>query len=97
MSLLGDLLAQTQIWATLALLVGIAILTSMIVWRSRVQKIAWIINVELATYNIVIGALLWLRLYGVDVAITLGLAGWLFLFALSATIVAFLVNKSRTA
>jgi len=97
MSLLGDLLAQTQIWATLALLVGIAILTSMIVWRSRVQKIAWIINVELATYNIVIGALLWLRLYGVDVAIALGLTGWLFLSAVSATIVVFLVNKSRTA
>jgi len=96
MSLLGDLLAQTQIWATLTLLGGIAYLSFLIVYRSRYKsQIAWVMNVELATYTIVMGALPWPRLYGVDTTIALGLATWSLIFAELATIIVFSVNKSR--
>lgn len=51
MSLLGDLLAQTQILATLGLLSGIAYLLFLVAYRSRYKsQLGWIINVELATY-----------------------------------------------
>jgi len=96
-----DLLGLRGISAILALSWGIAYLLFLVTYKSRfksrLQKMALVTNVELAIYLIVMGVLNWLYLYGVDVAIAFGLAGWLFLFALSATIVVFLVNKSRTA
>jgi len=95
MSLLGDLLKQRQIWAILALSYGIAWLSFLIMRRSRIPKMAWIMNIELAIFLIVTGVLYCLDLYGVETGIAFGLAGWLFFFAVLTTIVVFSVNKLR--
>jgi len=101
MSLLGELLAQRQIWAIVGLVGGSAYLLFLIVYRSRIiqkrpgSKTAWVLLIEMAIYNIVMGALHWFSLHGVDTTIAFGLAGWLYIFAALATIIVFLVNKSR--
>jgi len=102
MTLLGDLLAQRQISAILGLTIGTALLLFLIVFRSRIiiqnrpgSKTAWVLLIEMAIYDIVLGALHELSLYGVDTTIAFGLAGWLFIFAALATIVALLINMSR--
>jgi len=95
MSLLGDLLAQRHIWATLSLSIGIAILLLLILWRSRFEKMVWILLNGMAVYNVVIGVLHWLHLYGVDTTIAFGLAGWFFLLAVFTASVVFLGNKLR--
>jgi len=102
MTLLGDLLAQRQISAILGLTVGTALLIFLILFRSRIivqnrpgSKMAWILLIEMAVYNIVLGALHGLSLYGVDTTIAFGLAGWLFFFAALATIIVYLINVSR--
>jgi len=102
MTLLGDLLAQRQIWAVLGLVGGAAYLLFLILFRSRIiiqnrpgSKTAWVLLIEMAVYNIVLGALHGLSLYGVDTTIAFGLAAWLFISAMLATIVVYLVNISR--
>lgn len=95
MDLLRNLLEQRQILAILALSYGVAYLSLLIVYRSRFPKIAWIAQIELAIYLIVMGVLHGLYLYGVETGIAFGLATWLFTFAVLATSVLFLVNKSR--
>jgi len=99
MTLLGDLLeylnTHRYILVIWGLSTGVAILLLMIVYRSRIPKMSWTINIELAVYCIVMGVLNWLNMYGVDTMIAGGLAAWLFTFAVLTTIVVFLVNKSR--
>jgi len=106
MTLLRDLLEYTlahrQILAILGLTIGTAGLLSLIVFKSRIiiqnrpgSKTAWVLLIEMAVYNIVLGTLHGLSLYGVDTTIAFGLAGWLFFFAALATIVALLINMSR--
>jgi len=104
MTLLGDLLAQRQIMAILGLTIGTALLIFLILFRSRIiiqnrpgSKTAWVLLIEMAVYNIVLGALHGLSLYGVDTTIAFGLAGWLFIFAASATIILYLINVSRVS
>jgi len=98
MTLLGYLLAQRQIAAIFTLTVGAALLPLLILFRSRIiqnrpgSKTAWVLLIEIAVYNIVIGVLL---LYGVEATIAGGLATWLFISAMLATIVVFLINISR--
>jgi len=98
MALLGYLLAQRQIAAIFALTVGAALLPLLIVFRSRIiqnrpgSKTAWVLLIEIAVYDIVIGVLL---LYGVEATIAGGLAAWLFISAMLATIIVYLVNISR--
>jgi len=95
MNLLEYLLMQRHIWATLSLLWGIAYLLFLTMWRSRMPKISWILNVEPAVFLIVMGVLHWLDLYGVDTKIARSLAIWAFYFAVLATFAAFLVSKLR--
>jgi len=97
MSLLGDLLAQTHIWATWSLLGGIVVLLLLIMLRSRFEKMVWIMLIVMALYSIVMGVLLWLRLYGVDTTIAGALASLFFSFAVLATSTALLVSKSRSS
>jgi len=101
MTLLGDLLAQRLIWAIVGLTIGTASLLFLILFRSRIivqnrpgSKTAWILLIEMAVYNIVLGALHGLSLYGVNTWIAWGLAGWLFFSAMLATIIVLLINIS---
>jgi len=97
-SLLGDLLAQTRILATFGLLSGIAYILFLVVYRSRYKsRMVWIMQIELATYYIVMDALLLLQLYGVDATIVLGLVAWSLFFAMIATPIVFSVNKLRSS
>jgi len=57
----------------------------------------WIMLIEMALYSIVMGVLLWLRLYGVDTTIAGALAILFFSFAVLATSAAFLVSKLRSS
>jgi len=101
MTLLGDLLAQRQIAAIVGLVGGSAYLLFLIAYRSRLiqkrpgSKTAWILQIEMAIYTIMIGVLHWLSLYGVNAWIAGGLAGWLLFSAMLATIIVLLINISR--
>jgi len=102
MTLLRDLLAQRQISAILGLTIGTAALLFLILFRSRIivqnrpgSKTAWVLLIEMAIYNIVLGALHGLSLYGVDTTIAFGFAALLFISAMSATIIVYLINILR--
>jgi len=102
MTLLRNLLAQSQIWAIVGLVGGGAYLLFLIVYRSRIiqnrpgSKTAWILLIEMAIFNMMMGVLHWLSLYyGVSAWIAGGLAGWLLVSAMLATIVVLLINISR--
>jgi len=83
------------IMAVLPLSIGVTVLPLMIVYRSRIPKMAWIIGIEGAINGIVVGVLQWLHLYGVDTTVARALAAGLFSFVIIATSVLFLVNELR--
>jgi len=83
------------IMAVLPLSIGVTVLPLMIVYRSRIPKLAWVISIEAAINGIVVGVLQWLHLYGVDTTVARALAAGIFSFAIIATPALFLVKESR--